>query len=180
MCARHWNGKEVRFHIILLLVYTLLFAVTVFFIMLVGGMTGNSDFIENRMTWTHLGGWYIALLLALAPIFYFRFKLFSGLSNFFFPEEEYPEAQPLYSRVEALEVQHDYQGAVSGWLDIIQSHPHLPKAYIRLMDLYTLYLDDYASMECTYRLAMAQVHKQQHRQELEAAYQLIQQRRGRI
>lgn len=180
MAAKYASEGEIRLYLVMLLIYTALFAIAVAFINLVGGLTGNSDYVDSLMNFTSLAGWYFALLLALLPVFLMRRTITAGLSNFFFPDEEYTEAQPLYSPIEAMEVQHDYAGAISGWLEIIESHPHLPKAYMRLMDLYALRLDDYDNVEKVFRLGMTNLRQKNHRLDLEAAYQLIQQRKGRI
>jgi hypothetical protein len=175
-----WDAKDWRLFIGLSIVYTLLFVIAIFFIKQVAAMTGNAEAVNEQMRPRQLIGVFFSFYIVFLVLMLGRNFFGSIVHNIFYPSEEYNEPQPVYSVVEAKEVQHDYVGAAEGWLKIIATHPGHLKAYLRLMDLYALHFGDYLNVEAVYRLGMTNLRDKQERRRLEAAYQLIQQRKEEI
>ena len=164
MGMRDWSRYEVYFHLGLVL----LAAGMSFFISIVLCVAGGVEITLARF----LAITGLALLLML-PLLLFRRKLFTGASNFFYPDASYDRPQPVYSRPAALRAQNRLEEAIAEYEAIIADYPDLARAYIELMDLYDLDLHDREKVAEVYRRGCANLPNGRERKLLDEQYREI-------
>ena len=164
MGMRDWSRYEIYFHLALLLAVvfmTLFISVAISFL-------GGVEITPMR----YLAILGLALVLTI-PILLFRRKLFTGASNFFFPDASYDRPQPVYSRPAALRAQNRLDEAIAEYEAIIADYPDLARAYVELMDLYDLEYHDREKVAEIYRRGCAGIPAGRERQLLDEQYREI-------